>query len=136
MTAGLDPYHILTQSFADAVEHLGESDEPAAVDSFLQVYGTHVIVRTAIGGRLHIDLKNDMKRYGRKMQEEEFSSSDLFNAFRDRNENRELSEQYAWIEHSSMNISAYGGDQSVLQGLIGQQQYDEVATGHYLRSRR
>ena len=124
MSAGLDPYQILTRSFADAVEHLGESTEPAAVDSFLQVYGTHVVVRTAIGGRLHIDLKNDMKRYGRKMQEEEFSSSDLFNAFRDRNENRELSEQYAWIEHSSMNISAYGGDQSVLQGLIGEQQYD------------
>ena len=84
MSAGLDPYQILTRSFADAVEHLGESTEPAAVDSFLQVYGTHVVVRTAIGGRLHIDLKNDMKRYGRKMQEEECKNSHDVNYYASR----------------------------------------------------
>ena len=124
MDGGIDPYQLLTRSFTDAVEHLAEADNPAAVDSFINVYGTHVIVRSVIGGRLHIDLKNDMKRYSRLLQEEAFSSSDLLAAFNSRAENRTFSQQYAWMENSALNITVYGGDQGALRGLLGVQQAD------------
>jgi hypothetical protein len=77
-----------------------------------------------VGGRLHIDLKNSMKRYSRRLQEEEFKSEDLLLAFKSRSENRQLSEQYAWVEDASINVTAYGGDQSALSQLIGPQRYD------------
>jgi hypothetical protein len=124
MQSGLDPQNLLTASFRDAVIHLGDSNDPAAVDSFIRVYGTHVVVGAAVGGRLHIDLKNSMKRYSRRLQEEEFKSEDLLQAFKSRSENRQLSEQYAWVEDASINVTAYGGDQSALSQLIGPQRYD------------
>ena len=124
MQSGLDPQNLLTASFRDAVSHLGDTNDPAAVDSFIRVYGTHVVVGAAVGGRLHIDLKNSMKRYSRRLQEEEFKSEDLLLAFKSRSENRQLSEQYAWVEDASINVTAYGGDQSALSQLIGPQRYD------------
>lgn len=124
MQSGLDPQNLLTASFRDAVSHLGDSNDPAAVDSFIRVYGTHVVVGAAVGGRLHIDLKNSMKRYSRRLQEEEFKSEDLLLAFKSRSENRQLSEQYAWVEDASINVTAYGGDQSALSQLVGPQRYD------------
>lgn len=124
MQSGLDPQNLLTASFRDAVSHLGDTNDPAAVDSFIRVYGTHVVVGAAVGGRLHIDLKNSMKRYSRRLQEEEFKSEDLLVAFKSRSENRQLSEQYAWVEDASINVTAYGGDQSALSQLVGPQRYD------------
>ena len=124
MQLGLDPQNLLTASFRDAVSHLGDTNDPAAVDSFIRVYGTHVVVGAAVGGRLHIDLKNSMKRYSRRLQEEEFKSEDLLVAFKSRSENRQLSEQYAWVEDASINVTAYGGDQSALSQLVGPQRYD------------
>ena len=124
MQAGLDPQNLLTASFRDAVRHLGDTNDPAAVDSFIRVYGTHVVVGAAVGGRLHIDLKNSMKRYSRHLQDEQFKSEDLLLAFKSRSENRQLSEQYAWVEDASINVTAYGGDQSVLTQFIGPQRYD------------
>ena len=124
MQLGLDPQNLLTASFRDAVRHLGDTNDPAAVDSFIRVYGTHVVVGAAVGGRLHIDLKNSMKRYSRRLQEEEFKSEDLLVAFKSRSENRQLSEQYAWVEDASINVTAYGGDQSALSQLVGPQRYD------------
>jgi hypothetical protein len=124
MQAGLDPQNLLTASFRDAVRHLGDTNDPAAVDSFIRVYGTHVVVGAAVGGRLHIDLKNSMKRYSRHLQDEQFKSEDLLLAFKSRSENRQLSEQYAWVEDASINVTAYGGDQSALSQLVGPQRYD------------
>lgn len=124
MQSGLDPQNLLTASFRDAVSHLGDTNDPAAVDSFIRVYGTHVVVGAAVGGRLHIDLKNSMKRYSRRLQEEQFKSEDLLLAFKSRSENRQLSEQYAWVEDASINVTAYGGDQSALSQLVGPQRYD------------
>ena len=124
MQSGLDPQNLLTASFRDAVSHLGDTDDPAAVDSFIRVYGTHVVVGAAVGGRLHIDLKNSMKRYSRHLQEDQFESEDLLLAFKSRSENRQLSEQYEWVEDASINVTVYGGDQSALSQLIGQQRYD------------
>ena len=56
---------VLTLSFRNAVEHLKETyeDNIAAVDSFINVWGTHVIVSAQIGGSLNIDLMNYMWRW-------------------------------------------------------------------------
>ena len=124
MKAGIDPQQLLTQSFRDAVRHLGDSNDPASVDSFIKVYGTHVVVSAAVGGRLHMDLKNSMKRYSRRLQVDKFKTEDLLYAFKSRTENRQLSEQYQWIEDGSLCVSAYGGDQSLLSQLLGEQRYD------------
>ena len=118
--------NILTQSFQDAVEHLAYADEKdfAVLDSFVNVWGTHVITRATLGATLRLDLKNYMWRYTDNVQEEEFTTEQIMGAYNKRKENRHQEENYKWIESSSLNITARGGDQSVLGGLIGEAHYD------------
>jgi len=56
---------VFTLSFRNAVKHLDETDMDniAAVDSFINVWGTHVIVEAELGGLLEVDLMNYLWRY-------------------------------------------------------------------------
>lgn len=110
---------LLTRSFRDAVAHLAEMNCHAfSVDSFLNVYGTHVITSASVGGELRIDLRNDMFRYSDQVQEKEWTTEQILWAYEHREEARQRND-YHWIENSSLNISARGGEQSHLTGLLG-----------------
>ena len=110
---------LLTRSFRDAVAHLADMDcHVFSVDSFLNVYGTHVITSASVGGQLRIDLRNDMFRYSDQVQEKEWTTEQVLWAYEHREETRQSS-TYRWIENSSLNISARGGEQSHLTSLLG-----------------
>lgn len=118
--------NLLTTSFQEAVEYLAWADESdlAVVDSFINIWGTHVIVRSVLGATLRLDLKNDMWRYQDVAQDEKYTVEKVMWAFKNRKESRQQREGYHWIEHSSLNIMARGGDQSLLTSLIGEAHYD------------
>lgn len=121
---------ILTQSFRDAIAHLKQTDESniAAVDSFLNVYGTHVIVSASLGGTLKVDIMNHLWRYNDKARTEAWTTEEFLNVVRQKNENRTGSDEYQWLEHARLNISAAGGDQSTLTGLLGEYAADGTRT--------
>ena len=121
---------ILTQSFRDAIAHLKETDESniAAVDSFLNVYGTHVIVSASLGGTLKVDMMNYLWRYNDKARTEAWTTKEFLNVVSRKNENRTGSDEYQWLEHARLNISAAGGDQSTLTGLLGEYAADGTRT--------
>lgn len=125
------PY-LLTESFRNAVAHMQKAvyaDKPddtqivAMVDSFIQVYGTHVIVRATLGGKLRLDLSNDMWRYNDKASEEKWTMEQVMWSYSQRKENRRDS-TYKYLENSSIYISAYGGDQTELSNLLGKTTYE------------
>ena len=117
-----------TLSFRHAVEHLEDMDCNAfSVDSFIDVYGTHVITSASLGGRLRIDLTNDMLRYNDKASDSLWTSEQILWAYEHKEETRQ-SETYAWIESSSMVITAYGGDQSMLTGILGRADFEGKRT--------
>lgn len=117
---------LLTVSFQDAVEHLAYADEKdiAVIDSFINVWGTHVITRAILGATLRLDLKNYMWRYTDQVAEQQFTTRQIMEAYNKRKESRKEEDIYTMIEHSSLNIEAQGGDQSVLGNLIGEAHYD------------
>lgn len=117
---------LLTVSFRDAVEHLAYADEDdfAVLDSFVNVWGTHVIVRSLLGASMRLDIKNSMWRYTDNVQEESFTQQQVLFAYNKRKESRHQEENYKWIENSSLNLSVKGGDQSSLGNLIGEAYYD------------
>ena len=121
---------ILTQSFRDAIAHLKLTDESniAAVDSFLNVYGTHVIVSASLGGTLKVDMMNYLWRYNDKARTEAWTTEEFLNVVSRKNENRTGSDEYQWLEHARLNISAAGGDQSTLTGLLGEYSADGTRT--------
>ena len=121
--------HFLTKSFIDAVLHL--SNQPvasfASVDSFINVYGTHVITAASIGGQLRVDLKNDMFRYNDKVKDSEWTTEELFGAAENKEQHRQA-EDYRWLESGQLYLTARGGDQSMLTSLLGEHKYDGTRT--------
>ena len=117
--------HLFTKSFRDAINHLKETyeDNFAAVDSFLNVYGTHVIVNAAMGGRLNIDLMNSLWRYHDQSSTHEWTTEE-FLAMVEEKQSHSSSEEYQWIEQARLNITASGGDQRTLTGILGEYQAD------------
>lgn len=122
--------NLLTQSFINSVKHLLETDEDdiAAVDSFLNVWGTHVIVEAWLGGKIRVDLMNDMWRYSDKGSNEEITTEEFVGACIGKQEHRENDKDFTWLEHSRLNITAMGGDQSTLTGLLGEHAPDGTRT--------
>ena len=127
---------MLTESFRGAVKHMMNAvynekhDElylTAMVDSFLQVYGTHVVVSAVVGARLQLDLTHDMWRYNDQVQETEWTTEQILWAYSHREENRKEN-IYKFIENTSIYVSAYGGDQSYLTDFMGKTQYDGTRT--------
>lgn len=128
--------YMLTESFRNAVEHMKHAvyeekhDEmylTAMVDSFIKVYGTHVIVSATLGARLQLDLAHDMWRYNDKVKETEWTAEQILFAYSERKKNRK-EEIYKFIENTSIYVSAYGGDQSYLKDFMGKTQYDGTRT--------
>ena len=122
--------NFLTLSFVNAVRHVAESDPSnfAVVDSLINVYGTHVITAAWLGGKIRVDLSNYMWRYKDVAKEDEWSTDEFLDAVACKDENRTGKDEYTWIEHGKLNISAYGGDQSSLTGLLGEHAPDGTRT--------
>lgn len=117
---------LLTRSFQDAIEHLAwnyDATNYALVDSFINVWGTHVITRAFLGATMQLTLKNDMWRYHDNVSEQSFTSEQLLTAYRDRKSNRQQQE-YHWTEQSSLYIECRGGEMSYMGTMIGEAKYD------------
>ena len=121
---------VLTQSFINAVLHLDESpvSQIAPVDSFLRVYGTHVITEAMLGGKIRVDLENYMWMYKDNVKEDAWSSQDFLNAVSGKDKSRKEKDEYFWLEYGHLNIKAWGGDQSYLTGLLGEHNPDGSRT--------
>ena len=114
--------NLLTLSFVNAVRHVAESDPSnlAVVDSLINVYGTHVITAAWLGGKIRVDLSNYMWRYKDTAREDEWTASEFLDAISSADASHSGTDEYTWLEHGKLNISAYGGDQSSLTGLLGE----------------
>ena len=120
---------VLPLSFRTAVEHLKETyeDNIAAVDSFINVWGTHVIVSAQIGGSLNIDLMNYMWRWSDQAKIDEWTTEEFLKKKKER-ETHTANDEYQWLEHARLNITAKGGDQSTLTSLLGEYKPDGTRT--------
>lgn len=118
--------HMLTESFRNAIWHLDESevDDVAAVDSFINVWGTHVIVEAWLGGIIHVDLMNDMWRWNVKTRDEAWTMTQFMGQVSMKDINRKTSDDFRWTEHARINVMARGGNQESLTNLLGEHRFD------------
>lgn len=127
--ASYDFSDLLTMSFRDAVNHLmmAEPSDIAVIDSFVNVWGTHVIVEAFLGAKLDIELSNYVWRYKDVGHEHEITTKEFLDEF-EKKEDERRQDGFTWIEHGKLTINAKGGDQSLLTNLLGDYQYDGKAT--------
>ena len=120
---------LLTSSFRDAVNHLmlADPEDIAVVDSFVNVWGTHVIVEAFLGAKLDIELSNYVWRYKDTGYDHELTAEEFLGECEKKEEERQK-DGFTWIERSKLTINAKGGDQSTLTGLLGDYQFDGKAT--------
>jgi len=118
--------NLLTESFRNAVDHIDDSDvdDIAAVDSFINVWGTHVIVESWLGGAIHVDLMNDMWRWTAMAKDEKWTTEAFLDSVATKDERRKSSNEFRWTEHSRINVMARGGNQESLTGLLGEHRFD------------
>ena len=117
---------MLTESFRNAVLHLVDEEDynVASVDSFVNVWGTHVIVEAWLGGAIHVDLMNNMWRWTALSKDSAWTTKEFLGIVADTENRRKTSNEYRWTEHSRLDILARGGDQQSLTGLLGKHRYD------------
>ena len=117
---------MLTESFRNAIFHLVEDDDynVASVDSFVNVWGTHVIVEAWLGGVIHVDLMNNMWRWTALSKDSAWTTKEFLNIVAETESRRQTSNEYRWTEHSRLDILARGGDQQSLTALLGVHRYD------------
>ena len=127
--ASYDIPSLLTVSFRDAVNHLmlAEPSDIAVIDSFVNVWGTHVIVEAFLGAKLDIELSNYVWRYKDVGHNHEITTKEFFDEC-EKKEDERRQDGFTWIEHGKLTINAKGGDQSTLTGLLGDYQFDGKAT--------
>ena len=127
--ASYDFPDLLTMSFRDAVNHLmlADPEDIAVVDSFVNVWGTHVIVEAFLGAKLDIELSNYVRRYKDVGHEHEITTEEFLGEL-EKKEDERRQDGFTWIEHGKLTINAKGGDQSLLTNLLGDYQYDGKAT--------
>lgn len=130
VVAEYDLDEVLTRSFIDAVKHLAmqPSISFASIDSFTNVWGTHVITEASLGGKLQIDLQNSMFRYNDHVKEEAYTSKDIAIFYSKREENRKAIDEFKFLTDANLSVTAYGGDQTHLTGLLGAYKYDGTRT--------
>ena len=98
--------NLLTLSFVNAVRHLDETPATmiAPVDSFLNVYGTHVIVEAALGARLRVDLENYMWMYKDNVKEGAWTGKEFIDAVAGKDPNYREKDEYNWIREIADNM--------------------------------
>lgn len=118
--------NFLTVSFVNAVQHVAESDpaDISVVDSMINIYGTHVITAAWLGGKIRVDLSNYLWRYKDVGTEEEWDASKFLGLVSNNDSHVTGKDEYKWLENGKLNISAYGGNQSSLTGLLGEHSPD------------
>jgi len=122
---------LLTQSFRESVQHIKEMNYAlATVDSFINVYGTHVITEAFIGGKLSLTLQNNVLHFHDEKLDSELTISQLIAAYNDRTEKRASAySSYMITEKTAIYLSALGGDQTYLSSFLGEA--DSVGAREY-----
>ena len=120
---------LLTPSFRASVEHVQKyfDDDIAVIDSFINIWGTHVIVQAFLGGELNISLQNYVWRYKDTAKDSVITTQQFLDECKDKEEQR-TKDGFTWIEHGKLIINAKGGDQSSLTNLLGKYQVDGKRT--------
>ena len=123
---------VLTAPFREAVRQVSaapESHWQACVDSFINVYGTHVITYAELGGSLNVLVQINEKRF--KTQEEvnvELTVDAIAGLFNGAWKSDKTTSDYEFMQDARCNITVRGGDVSRLDNLTSLSSYKVAAS--------
>lgn len=126
-----NPEQYLSDNFLYALDKLKKSgyDDVAVVDSFINIFGTHVITQASVGGKLKIDIVTGRKNVQTIIEENNIKEESLNLYFKKKSSSigEEMIKQITTILHNAqIYLNIEGGDLSVFNRLISNPSYDNI----------
>ena len=118
-----DPERFLTPSFRYGIEKIRKTpvEEVMVVDSFVNIYGTHIVTGVTIGASLKLELKTRRGLFV-DYKSEEIMTREKLNILFKKTESTSTKEEYEFmrqvLESSTIDLSVRGGDVSVFNSLL------------------
>lgn len=127
-----EPEQYLSENFLYAIDKLKKNgrNNVAVVDSFIGIFGTHVITNASVGGKLQLDIITDRKTVTTLIMEKQIKEQSLNLFFKKKTEtmtDEELKAATALLENAEIHLSAVGGDLSKLNTLIANPSFGNTA---------
>lgn len=131
------PDEVLSENFRYALRKLkADRENVAVIDSFLNIFGTHVVTRVDIGGTCDLSVKTSKRFVSTYLEEQEYSK-DAVNLFFKKMESIEkLSNQTSYrnlFKTAEIDLKVRGGDLSHFDRLISNPSFDnaQASYGNY-----
>lgn len=127
------PDKYLSSSFLYALDKIKSTrDEKArvlVVDSFINIFGTHVVTKATVGGKLILDIKTD-KNLVNDYKSEKTIEKQQFDIIFARKSSTATTEEQSYahqvLDKSTVSISAKGGDVSKFNSIVANPSYTNV----------
>ena len=118
-----DTERFLTPSFRYGIEKIRKTpvEEVMVVDSFVNIYGTHIVTSVTIGASLKLELKTRRGLFV-DYKSEEIMTREKLNILFKKTESTSTKEEYEFmrqvLESSTIDLRVRGGDVSVFNSLL------------------
>lgn len=128
------PEEVLSENFRYALSKLkADRENVAVIDSFLNIFGTHVVTRVDIGGTCDLSVKTSKRFVSTYLEEQEYSK-DAVNLFFKKMESIEkLSNQTSYknlFKTAEIDLKVRGGDLSNFDRLIANPSFDNAQASY------
>ena len=121
MKKNKDPYKYLSSSFCYGIEKIKNSDNVAVVDSFIDIFGTHVVTEASVGGRMKLDLVTSIADV-KTLNTEKKIESECWNLYFAEESSTNSSDLQKFFEgllkKAELKLKVKGGDVSAFNKLI------------------
>lgn len=117
---------LLTSSFRNALEKLGDGNDAKKLDDFIYTYGTHVVVFASLGASLTLDVQVDTHKFKNRQYEKSLCEASIASLFKSGSSTENFHETNETLKNSKCNIEVVGGDVSIFDPLIGLTKYDNT----------
>ncbi len=128
------PDEVLSENFRYALRKLkADRENVAVIDSFLNIFGTHVVTRVDIGGTCNLSVKTSKRFVSTYLEEQEYSK-DAVNLFFKKMESIEkLSNQTSYrnlFKTAEIDLKVRGGDLSHFDRLISNPSFENAQASY------
>ena len=125
---------VFSDNFQYACQKLQDNRENVAViDSFLNIFGTHVVTGIEIGGKCDIAVKTSKRRVNTYLEEQEYSRDAINLFFKKKETIEKLSNQKNYVNlfrTAEIDLSVRGGDVSQFDRLVANPSYDNALASY------
>lgn len=116
-----DPYSFLTPSFLYAIRKMQKDNDVAVIDSFIEIFGSHVVTEASVGGQIKLDLTVSTSDIKTLTSEQKITSKAIDFYFKKQESSSSEQTQTFFegvLKNATLSLNVKGGDIASFGELI------------------